>query len=404
MRRETQNSPQEQNNSLENKKLLELRRIRGISIISKGDTPKIIDSETFIVPSQSSKKQYKVTNKTEWVCECPDFQTRHLECKHIQSIKFFLKVRDSEDVLEFNKELEQEKLKCPNCNSEKITKQGYRKTVTEKKQKYQCVDCKKYFILEPIKNTKVNAKMITFVMDLYYKGLSLRDIRDTISQFYGITLHHETIRRYILKFSNVMQKFTDKIKPTKLGKKINVDEQMVRTKHNEFVWSWNAIDHDTRFLIANNVTKTKYVEDAKEIFQQIKDKTNTNEQITLVTDGLKTYPHAIGQVFHKINDWKAGQKAVKHIFNAGINQVHKNNNMVERYHNEFREFDKVRRGFEEVSKFNQGFRLYHNFIKENSVIGMTPSEKAGIDLKLGRNKWLSLLKLSLKSDAMRQEV
>ena len=112
---------------------------------------------------------------------------------------------------------------------------------------------------------------------------------------------------------------------------------------------------------------------------------------------MKAYPHAIGQVFHKINDWETGQRAVRHIANAGINQVHKNNNMVERYHNEFREFDKVRRGFEEVSKFNQGFRLYHNFIKENSVIGMTPSEKAGINLDLGNNKWLGLLKKSLQN-------
>ncbi|MEK0338209.1 MAG: DDE-type integrase/transposase/recombinase, partial [Nitrosopumilus sp.] len=195
--------------------------------------------------------------------------------------------------------------------------------------------------------------------------------------------------------------FTDKIKPTKLGTKINIDEQMVRTKHKEFVWSWNAIDNKTRFLIANNVTKEKYVEDAKEIFQKIKDVKGTDEQITLVTDAMKSYPHAIGQVFHKINDWRAGQKAVRHIANAGINQVHKNNNMVERYHNDFREFDKVRRGFDNVKQFNEGFRLYHNFIKENSVLGMTPSEKAGINLDLGNNRWLGLLKKSLlNSDDM----
>ncbi|MEK6878295.1 MAG: hypothetical protein AABY22_01735, partial [Nanoarchaeota archaeon] len=61
---------------LSNKKLLELRRIRGVSIIAKGDTPQLIDEDTFLVPSQSSDKKYKVNYKTTWTCECLDFQSR----------------------------------------------------------------------------------------------------------------------------------------------------------------------------------------------------------------------------------------------------------------------------------------------------------------------------------------
>jgi len=77
--------------------------------------------------------------------------------------------------------------------------------------------------------------------------------------------------------------------------------------------------------------------------------------------------------------------------------------MVERYHNSFREFDKVRRGLDNVKEWNEGFRLYHNFIKENSVLGMTPSEKAGIFVNPNNNRWLSLLKKSLhQTDGMRQ--
>jgi len=54
-----------------------------------------------------------------------------------------------------------------------------------------------------------------------------------------------------------------------------------------------------------------------------------------------------------------------------------NNNKVERYHNEFREFDKVRRGFksdETAQQWNAAFRLYHNFIKKHVALsGATPS-------------------------------
>ncbi len=397
-----QDKPQEQNKALENKKLLELRRLRGIEIIATGQKPQIIDSETFFVPSQSSKKQYKVRHTETWECECPDFQTRKLECKHIQAIKFFIKVRTTQeaDILEFNKELENEKIKCPVCDSENIIKRGILKTTTEQKQRYGCNQCKKRFVVQIVNRTKVNAKMITLVMDLYFKGLSLRDIQGTIKQFYNIKLHHETIRRYVLKFTNAINKYTDNLKP-KLSNKIHVDEQKVRTKHNEFLWSWNAIDHDTRFQIANVVTKERNVEDATKIFSKIKDIAGKTD-LEITTDALKSYPHAIGQTFHRINEWEYNQKAVKHISDAGINQVHKNNNMIERYHNDFREFDKVRRGIEQVRAFNQGFRLYHNFIKENSTLGMTPSEKAGINLELGNNRWLGLLKKSLHSDGMQK--
>ena len=71
--------------------------------------------------------------------------------------------------------------------------------------------------------------------------------------------------------------------------------------------------------------------------------------------------------------------------------------MIERYHNEFREFDKVRRGIDNVEQWSAGFRLYHNFIKENSVMGETPSERAGIYLNPNNNRWLSLLKKSLQN-------
>jgi len=74
-----------------------------------------------------------------------------------------------------------------------------------------------------------------------------------------------------------------------------------------------------------------------------------------------------------------------------------NNNPVERYHNDFREFDKVRRGIDNVKEWNEGFRLYHNFIKENSALGMTPAKASAIDLT-EKNKWLSLLKKAVKNE------
>lgn len=44
-----------------------------------------------------------------------------------------------------------------------------------------------------------------------------------------------------------------------------------------------------------------------------------------------------------------------------------------------------------------GLRLFHNFIKKG-VDGLTPLERAQIPIVLQNNRWLSLLKESLKAE------
>ena len=48
--------------------------------------------------------------------------------------------------------------------------------------------------------------------------------------------------------------------------------------------------------------------------------------------------------------------------------------------------------------FIDGFRIYYNFIRPHMALGgLTPAEKAGINLQLGQNRWLSLIKQSVIS-------
>ena len=398
MSRQAQIKPQKQDNAFENKSLSpeKVREIRGYSILAKGDVPTIIDKEHFLVPSQSdSSKKYRVTHSEIWSCECPDYKNRGMDCKHIKSIRIFLKLRNGQDndVLELQEKIIEEKTLCPNCKSDSIIKRGIRKTATEQKQRFFCKECKKRFVMQIISRTKVNAKMVTLIMDLYYKGNSLRDIQDTVKQFFNIELHHETVRRYILKFTEQINNYVDNFTPA-VSDKWHFDEQKCKTKKkDEWLWVWNVVDNQTRFLIANNVTKGKSIEEAREIFKKAKEVTKENKKLELVTDGLPAYEEAISKEF--VTDLRK-ENAVFHNRNAGINKARQNNNLIERYHNQYREFDKVRRGFDKVEEWNQGFRLYNNFIKENGTLGMTPAVASAIDLGLGRNKWLSLLKQSLK--------
>jgi len=70
--------------------------------------------------------------------------------------------------------------------------------------------------------------------------------------------------------------------------------------------------------------------------------------------------------------------------------------MVERLHGTIRERNKVMRNLEEdktAQTIIDGFRIYYNFIRPHIAFnGKTPAQQAGIELELGKNKWLSLIR------------
>jgi len=371
------------------------RAIKGYAIISKGDIPQIVNEEMFLVPSQNSNRKYKVILRKSWSCDCPDFKFRKVKCKHIYAVEFLLKMREkvnSDSTIPIENEFLND-IKCAYCGSTNLKKNGSRKTESGLKQRYLCKDCKKTFIPDKeFEKIKANPKIVTLSMDLYYKGLSLRDISDTIYQFYDLKISHETIRNWIMKFTIAINDYVNSLKP-KVSDVWHVDEQMVKIK-GKWLWSWNILDEQTRFLLANAITKNREIHDARQVFQKAKGIVDTKPEF-LVTDGLFSYEKAIKKEF-KTDEKRFG--SVKHVRLKSIRDARTHNNLIERFHNTFRERDKVMRGFKSdytARQLIEGFKNYYNFIRPHtSLNGLTPSQVANLDLQLDRNKWLSLLRKS----------
>ncbi len=323
-----QNNPQYEDNIKNIKKLSEIRELRAKEVLMVGK-PQLISEEEFIVPSSNGKDSYKVIHLDSWRCSCLDFKNRcqkiGIYCKHIKALQLFLKLRNNQEVEDFDVlQIAQEEGNCPNCSSENITKQGYRINKSGKKQKFRCVDCNKFFVADPVKHHKATAKIITLTMDLYYKGLSLRDITDTLKQFYGINLHHETIRRWITKFTDRMNKYVE-TKTPELSKVWNTDEQMVKVGK-DWVWSWNTIDNETKFWIANTISKGRSINEARKQFKEVKKTAKDQKPELLITDGLHSYKKAIKKEFDTRKRYgKPIDKAVEHYHKAGIRKPINNN-------------------------------------------------------------------------------
>lgn len=378
----------------------EVREERAKSILQIG-SPETLDEFTYLVPSQfDSTKKYRVTHLDSYSCECEDFKRRcigtGLYCKHIKAIILFQKVKGAygvEDVIKQEIDMiidTPESDCCPSCNSKELIKRGIRKTATEQKQRYSCKDCKKRFVLSPIKKIKGNAKFVCLAMDCYYKGLSYRDISDQFKQFYGLSLHHETIRRWVLNFSKVMEKYSKTLQPKTSGT-WNADETMTLTKkgHFDYEYVWNVMDNQTKFLLASiNSGKERNIENAKAVMREAWQQNKEIPQ-TIITDRLASYQDGISKTFR---NWGT-QRKVKHISILG-KRKEINNNAIENLNGQQKEFHKVRRGVNEVQNYADGFKVFHNFVRKGVKDNLTPAERCGIRIK--GNRWEAMLINSLK--------
>jgi len=391
------------------RELSDLRNRRAEAILEIGK-PESLDQYTYLVPSQfDSNKKYKVTHIDGYSCECEDFKRRGagtgMFCKHIKAIIIFEKLKNTYEVEEEIKpEIEliiETPLEhhCPYCTSDKLIRRGVRLTHAGEKQRYSCKDCKKRCVLSPIPKIKGNAKLVCLAMDCYYKGLSYRDISDQFKQFYNLDLHHETIRRWVLKFSQVMEKYAKTITPKTSGV-WNTDETLILTKrgideknknnHNkEYDYVWNVMDNKTKFLLASiNSGRSRSSKDAQKVFTEAW-AVNKKMPNQIIVDGYRGYEDGCRKTFKNYGL----QRKVK--FTSIKGHRHEvNNNAIESHHSHQKEFHKVRRGVTETQTYQDGFKVFHNFVRKGVKDKLTPAERSGISIEKD-NKWEGMLLASI---------
>jgi transposase-like protein len=383
-----------------NRQQTEARKVKALAILGLNKV-KRITAVFYKVKSQSSETWYEVKHPYKldgsWTCNCPDHTFRKVDCKHIQAVYLSKELRNkivaNSDVDEIETSLE---FTCK-CGSKSFKKDGIRKNKACEIQRYRCLDCGHRFCNNIGLRSKVSAKAITASLDLYFKGVSLRQVKQHLIQFYGINVTHVAIYKWIRKFGEVVQPYVDQLVPKQVGGVYHVDEMVVhvRKETNEkghYQWLWNLMDNTTRFWISSKISQARKVEDARAVFQDAKKKSPI--PLAIVHDGLHTYNEA----FYKEYYTMAG-KRVKNIRSVSVR--HKGlNQKVERLNGVLRDRERVMHGLdhsESAQKTIDSYRIHYNFIREHGSIKKTPAEEAGIKLPLGENKIETLIKLASKN-------
>ena len=239
---------------------------------------------------------------------------------------------------------------------------------------------------------RVNPQIITECLNLVMNGMSYRAITRHVMSVHEIKISHTSIMNWIEKYTYIIKKYVESFYP-QVSDVWSLDEMVLNVKNTKRTgkgfhdWLWSIIDPKTRFLIATEVSKKRETNDARKIITSAK-RLTINDPNYILTDSLNSYQKPIREEF---------ENRVAHIKTKSLKDGFVNR-PIERYHNEIRERLKARRGLgndESAQTFSELLKINHNFVKPHQGLdGKTPAQAANIDLNLGDNKYLDLIKLS----------
>lgn len=385
------------------------RELRGLAILSMGDSITHVKKGVYRVKSQTGIGEYEVRthqkygqDRAKHTCTCPDYEKNHADCKHIFAVKFSKKLRkdvEAEHEKDSVEEITVRPDNCPMCHGENVILRGKRKTKNGEIQRYYCKGCNHRFTIDRgFSRMKSEPKAVTLSMDLYFKGISYRKICDHLRQFYSLNVNQTTPMRWIRKYMKLLAQYSEKYKAD-VGKIWHSDEMTVFIKkHGEkryYEWLWNVMDAKTRFLLACKITKTRDVDDAVKPLHEAKNRADKRPDV-IVTDGLRAYEDAIPSEFYDI----CANVQNPHLRLKDF-ETKPNNNILERLNGTVRERTKVMRSLstnDGADLYADGMRVFYNYLRPHQALnGLTPSQVAGIPIDLSGNRWLTMIELAHRS-------
>lgn len=261
-------------------------------------------------------------------------------------------------------------MNCKYCQSSNVIKYGKYKDV----QYYYCKDCKRKFANpDAIPKMQYPTHIISDVLNMYYEGMSLHEIRRNLIQQHNVYISDATAFNWVKRFSKLAILQANKYKP-EVGSIWVADETMIDLDGKN-IWLWDIIDTKTRFLIATHMSYTRTTKDAQQLMKQAYDRTGKIPRV-IYTDKLRAYLDGIELTFGADTKHKQGSPF----------DVENNTNLIERMHGTIKSRTKVMRGLhtmESARLFLDGWLVHYNFFRPHmSLNDRTPASIANIRFPL----------------------
>ncbi len=349
----------------------------GIKIFTNGGI-RFVNESTFQVKSQSQDDMWYTVKweKTHWICDCKYYTRTKKKCKHIYSVHYYQII---EDIKDGSTENAKSKL-CPICHSSKqVIKRGKRYNKNGVKQLYYCKKCNRSFCEQtPFYKMKKKANLVATALDLYYRGLSLRQITEHLQSIYKTYVCHGTIYFWLKKYVSIIDSYLSKDQ-IEQSERWNADETIVKVK-GKHLRIWALLDEKTRFLIATHVSQKRDSDEAKKLIKLGLSKCK-NKPLEMITDGLDSYSVAIreeitGPLIHLQGPLSQGY-----------------NNKIERFNRTLKSRTTPMDTFYNIdtaSDFLKGYHIYYNYIRKHKTLNnVSPAQKMNLTQK--NQSWMSLI-------------
>ena len=285
-------------------------------------------------------------------------------------------------------------IKCVFCKSSDYIKKGYRQTEQRGKiPRYYCKECGKNFTNdEGFYRMRYSAKTITLSIDIFVSNLSSRKMRNQLLRHFDTKVSHISILDWVRKYTLKVKKFVDKF-GYNLGDSFYADETEVQRegKRDRF---WCCLDWDTRLITGYHYSLNGNITQAQEF---IKKSIAKGKPKFIQTDAAQFYPKAFQKLFY--SNKLGGLTVVHKIQNYQRTRIH--NYKIETVFMKIKDRVIDFRGFKALWSapiLMTALVIQHNFIEIHSGTSEIPFERAGVDVNLGENRWLGLIKLATQNN------
>jgi len=260
--------------------------------------------------------------------------------------------------------------RCKHCGSNLLVKYGKYKGT----QLYYCQACKRKVKGDdnPF-HMKLPAEYVDSALDWYFQGLSIHEISDHLSQKYGYHPSTHIVFDWVNKFTMKAVKLFNRYRP-EVGTTWIAHETAVHVDKKQKAWLWDIIDARTRFLLATRVSVVRAEHDAQLLLESALREAGKAPE-TVIT-GRSSFINANLLAFGANTEYRQGPTL----------DIRSSAYMIGPCHGKLKDRAKVMRPFKDIHsfrKFNDGFRVYYNFLRPNEELaGQTPAEAAGIEYEI----------------------
>lgn len=369
------------------------QRTPALAIVARGDQVRTLAPNSYSVRSQSDpRRAHTVTLEgTKWRCDCAFYSATGMACVHIFAIRFKNGLDASVPPASASS-----MPRCNSCGSPEVTKDGVRHNKSGDVPTYRCKGCAKRFVgREGFYKRRADPTNIARALDLYFRGLSIRKVREHLEQVERLRVSHMTIYRWVAHYSRLAAEWMD-AQGARTSDRWHIDETVVNVNGAQ-EYLWNVLDHESRFLLATHVSRNRSLANTRAPIHKAKGAT-PDRPVDVLTDGMNAYPLAISK--------ELGRKATAFddpkFVRGGLFNPHKrvpsirakeSNNRIERFHGTEKERFKVMRAFDGepgTATLAEGFRVHYNLVRDHQALGMTPGEAVGIPVGDGF-RWKRIL-------------